>query len=321
MKVNLNTILFTTIILASVGIVLFALSLFYDYYSNDSMEKYEFTPDPILSKQIKAFIFKSNIIIVNKEINSDLLAANIQKAFNNVTGRKIDDEPEYRSLILAIMAKETGLRYHKKILPWIPIPEIWLGAKSDGIMQATDVPNPNFYTNLVFNIRKLDELVQIYTHNHRINNNNVKYIFADWCSGIYSCKIASLQSFLNKRLSLNPPLDIDGILGKKTVAALMIFKGYNKTDAEFIIKNEIKKLEIKDSPGVEKYRENFINSAYYKNLEKQYPELQIPLVSETKVISIPDKIRNELSFKAGWLNSKEYAEKVFIIYKKLNSPH
>ncbi len=307
------------IILASIGILIFALSLFYDYRTNDYMEEGIFTPDSILSNQIKDFIFNSSVMIVNKKINPDLLASNIQKAFYNVTGRQIGSEPEYRSLILAIMIHETGLRYPKKILPWIPIPETWLGAKTLGIMQSTNVPNLIFYANLIFSIQKLNKLVQVYTYNNRINDTNVKYIFADWCSGIYSCKIASLQFFLNKRLSLIPPLNIDGILGKETATALMSFKEYNKTDAEFIIKDGINKLELKDASGTEKYREKFINSVYYKNLEKQYPELQTPVISETEVTSITDKIRNELSFKAGWMNSKEYAEKAFIIYKHLNA--
>lgn len=195
------------------------------------MKEEIFTPAPILSNQIKVFTRNPGIMFYNKKVNSELLASNIRKAFHNVTGRQIDNEQEYRSLILAIMILETGLRYHKKILPWLPIAEL-PGSKTDGIMQAANVANLNFYSNLVLNFQKLDKIVQTYTQNNIINDYNVKFILADWCAGKNSCKIASLQSFLNKKLSLNPSLNIDGILGEKTASALIAFEDYSKTDAD-----------------------------------------------------------------------------------------
>lgn len=317
MRLNLKIFLYTIILLISIVVFLSASNLLYDYLSNKDMKEEEFTPDSILSRQIAAYVLDSDIMTCNKLIDSKLLASNIKRAFYEITGREIDNDIEYRSLILSIMIQETGLRYRKKILPWIPIPETWFYSKSEGIMQAENISNINFYANLVLSIQKLDDIVQIYTHNKSINDHNVKFIFADWCVGSYSCKIASLQSLLNNKISPVPLLSIDGILGKETVSALILLSDYRKTDAEPIIEEGIKNLELKNAHELTKYRETFVRSNYFNKLQQQYPELQTPIIPETRVIDFSYIIRNKLSFETGWLSSKEYAEKAFIIYKKL----
>lgn len=317
MKINFKISLYIIIFLISSVIILLASNLLYDYFSNKDFEEEEFTPSRILSQQIDTYALDSDIMFCNKVINSELLASNIRKAFHEITGEEIDNNIEYRSLILTIMIQETGLRYRKKILPWLPIPETWLYAKSEGIMQAGNISNIDFYSNLVLSIKKLDKIIQIYTHNKRINDDNVKFILADWCVGPYSCKIASLQSLLNKKLSLNPPLSIDGIFGQKTSAALIFLKDYHGTDAESIINEGVINLKSKDASKIEKFRETLVSSVYFNNLEQQYPELRTPVIPETRVINTLNRIRNKLSFKAGWLNSREYTEQTFMIYKRL----
>lgn len=319
MRLSLKIFLYPIILLTSIVVFLTVSNLLYDYFSNKDLEEKEFTPASILSRQIEAYSVGSDMMTCNKLINSELLASNIRKAFYEVTGKEIDKEIEYRALILSIMIQETGLRYRKKILPWIPIPETWLFPKSEGIMQAGNIPNINFYANLVLSIQKLDRIVQIYTHNKSINNHNVKFIFADWCVGSYSCQIASLQSLLNRKIAPTPLLSIDGILGKETTSALILLADYRKTDAEPIIEEGINNLELNSANEFKKYRETFVKSNYFKKLQQQYPELQTPIIPETKVIDFSNKIRNKLSFETGWLSCKEYTEKAFIIYKKLIS--
>jgi hypothetical protein len=243
------------------------------------------------------------------------LVAVIRSAFTEATGdHLIGKNSNYFYLILAIMIQETGLRYHKKILPYLPIPETWLWAKSDGIMQATNVPNINFYLNLVYNIKALDKIVNLYVQNRIINDKNVRFISADWCAGMYSCKIAALQQFLNSALqNQTPPLNTDGIIGKRTTEKLARFNNSKNIPPPTILKNR------DNIQNYEKYRENFIKSSYYKYLVSAYPEIKNPIVSNAEVKDLCNEIRNILSFDEGWLTSKEYSEKVLAIYKQLKN--
>ena len=271
-------------------------------------------PHEGLTFQIEALLIAAAENHINENLDPEIIASILSRAYHVVTGKILDYNYGYRSLILSIIVKETGFRTHKKLLSWLPVPEFF--GNSFGLMQAKDVTESDLYESMLQSIRKLDNIVQIYAKNREINNQNVKYIITDWCIGPNSCKIASLQNLLNKKLKLSNLLALDGDIGIRTAFALNMIKKYKKTDANNIIDSSLLAIELKNYEMVNRYRKYFLKTDYYKQLLVLYPEIENPILAYARVNDLR-MIQNILSGESGWLSSKEYTEEVFAIYQQI----
>lgn len=106
-----------------------------------------------LTDQINKVIHSFTSYNINSSVNPELFASSISRAYYDITGEVLDENPGYRALILAIIIQETGFRKHKKFIPWLPIPEI--GGETNGVMQARGVSEANLFETLLLNLKNM----------------------------------------------------------------------------------------------------------------------------------------------------------------------